>query len=127
MKKIYILDTNILIDSAGSAIFGFDDNDVVITGTTIMELEKHKKDPGERGYNVRSASRVIKDLREKGNLYKGVPTGNGGTFRIEENGVKHDLPEWMLIMKGEDCIAVVTLTDEECVRSKLSKIAAVKM
>lgn len=97
MKKIYVLDTNILMDTAGTAINGFDDNDVVITGTTIMELEKHKNDEGETGFNVREASRIIKSLRERGNLYQGVALDFGGTFRIEENGVEHELPEWMLI------------------------------
>ncbi len=96
MKKIYVLDTNILIDSAGTAIFGFDDNDVVITATTIMELNKHKGDERERGYNVRETSRILRDLRsEQGDLYEGVPINDGGTFRIEKNGYEHELPVWL--------------------------------
>ncbi len=113
MKKIYVLDTNILMDTAGTAINGFDDNDVVITGTTIMELEKHKNDEGETGFNVREASRIIKSLRERGNLYEGVDLDFGGTFRIEENGVEHELPEWMLISsktENDNRILASTLT-----------------
>ena len=35
MKKYYVLDTNILLQSPG-AIYGFEDNTVVITGTTLQ-------------------------------------------------------------------------------------------
>ena len=111
--KNYILDTNVLMDTAGSAINGFDDNNVIITGTTVMELEKHKNDEGERGFNVREATRLIKSLREKGNLYKGVKLDSGGLFRIEENGVEHKLPEWMLIeekVSKDNRILSTTLT-----------------
>lgn len=111
--KNYILDTNVLMDTAGSAINGFDDNNVIITGTTVMELEKHKNDEGERGFNVREATRLIKSLREKGNLYEGVKLDTGGLFRIEENGVEHKLPEWMLIeekVSKDNRILSTTLT-----------------
>lgn len=96
MKKTYVLDTNILIDSAGTAIYGFDDNDVIITSTTITELNKHKGDEGERGYNVRETSRILRELRaEQGDLYQGVSINTNGTFRIEKNGYEHPLPEWL--------------------------------
>ena len=38
MKKTYILDTNILVETPYS-IYGFEDNDVVITPTTLEELD----------------------------------------------------------------------------------------
>ena len=41
MKKYYVLDTNILLQSPG-AIYGFEDNTVVITGTTLQELTQRK-------------------------------------------------------------------------------------
>ena len=37
MKKYYVLDTNILLQNP-NAIFGFEDNVVVITGTTLRSL-----------------------------------------------------------------------------------------
>ena len=52
MVKAYILDTNILLDSP-RAIFGFDDNTVIITGTTLQELDSKKTAPGELGFNAR--------------------------------------------------------------------------
>ena len=81
MKKIYVLDTNILMQSP-KALFGFDDNIVAITGTTLQELDKHKNDPGERGYNTRETVRMIDDLRTKGNLREGVELPNKGRLLI---------------------------------------------
>lgn len=37
-KKNFVLDTNILLHDK-NAIFGFDDNNVYITGTTLQELD----------------------------------------------------------------------------------------
>ena len=68
-KKIYVLDSNILMQSP-NAIFGFADNIVAITGTTLQELDKHKTDPGDRGYNTRETVRILDDIRSKGNLKK---------------------------------------------------------
>ena len=112
-KKIYVLDTNILIDSAGSAIYGFDDNDVVITSTTLMELDKHKKDEGERGFDVRECVRIIRDLMSEGDIYEGIEINKGGSVRIEKNGHEHDLPEWMMHEKSaenDNRILATTLT-----------------
>lgn len=46
MKKYYVLDTNILLQNP-DAIFGFEDNTVVITGTTLQELDSKKTLEGE--------------------------------------------------------------------------------
>ena len=55
--KAYVLDTNILLESP-NAIFGFDDNVVLITGTTLQELDSKKNKPGELGYNARESCRI---------------------------------------------------------------------
>lgn len=49
-----------------------------IPGVVIEELDNHKNDPGERGYNVREAARSLNKLRENGNLMDGVRLENGG-------------------------------------------------
>jgi len=92
MKKIYVLDTNILMQSP-KAIFGFDDNIVAITGTTLQELDKHKNDPGERGYNTRETVRIIDDLRTKGDLRKGVELPNKGSLLIVSDMSAKCMPE----------------------------------
>ena len=50
--KYYVLDTNILLSSP-DAIYGFDDNVVVITGTVLQELDFNKTKPGDTGFNAR--------------------------------------------------------------------------
>ncbi len=52
MVKNYVLDTNILIQNPNS-IFGFEDNNIWITGTTLQELDGKKTAPGETGYCAR--------------------------------------------------------------------------
>lgn len=69
-KKIYVLDTNILMDSP-NAIFGFDDNTILITGTTLQELDKYKKGNGETGYNARETGRILEALTNKKNRIEG--------------------------------------------------------
>ena len=75
-RKLYILDTNVLI-SDPNAIHAFDDNIVLIPTQVLEELDNHKNDSGDRGYNVRRAIRNLNALKTKGKLNDGVPTGNG--------------------------------------------------
>lgn len=79
MKKNYVLDTNILIHCP-SAIFGFDDNNVIITTTTLQELDSKKTAYAEVGYGAREAIRNIEKL--DGDYSEGVQLLNGGLFRI---------------------------------------------
>ena len=46
MKKIFVLDTNVLIHDP-EAVLHFDDNDVVLPITVIEELDKLKKGKDE--------------------------------------------------------------------------------
>lgn len=79
MKKNYVLDTNILIHCP-SALFGFDDNNVIITTTTLQELDSKKTAYAEVGYGAREAIRNIEKL--EGDYSDGVPLMNGGVFKI---------------------------------------------
>lgn len=105
MKKIYILDTNILIQTAGQAIHGFADNHVVITHTTLEELDGLKNAPGETGYNARECIRIIGKLNEQeGNYLDGINLDNNGTFRIETNHLEAELPVGWKIEKPDNRI-----------------------
>ncbi len=72
MKKIFILDTNILLNGPNS-IFKFDDNDVVIPISVIEEIDHFKKDQTETGRNAREVSRILDKLRKRGTLSQGIP------------------------------------------------------
>ena len=70
MNKIYVLDTNVLIQ-APYAIECFEENTVVIPMAVLEELDNLKKDEGERGVNARKAIRLLEQLRQKGDILKG--------------------------------------------------------
>ncbi len=103
MKKIYVLDTNVLIQ-APHALRCFDDNDVVLPLVVLEELDTHKRDEGERGANVREVIRLIEGLREKGDLTKGVELQDGAIFRIEKNFRNVELPQDMVEYKSDNRI-----------------------
>ncbi len=81
LKKIYVLDTNILL-SYPTALQGFDDNEVAITTITLEELDNKKNIGGEVGYNAREAIRALDVLRSEGDLQEGVLMSNGGLLYI---------------------------------------------
>ncbi len=82
MKKIFVLDTNVLLHSAG-AIDSFEDNDIVIPMTVLEELDKFKRNQDELGRNARHTIRRLDELRESGSLYDGVPlNAAGGQLRV---------------------------------------------
>ena len=84
MSKIYVLDTNVLLQDPYS-IFSFEDNDVVIPAVVLEEVDSKKRYMDEIGRNARQISRLIDNLRESGKLHEKIPLENGGTLRIELN------------------------------------------
>lgn len=72
MKKIFILDTNILLNGPRS-IFQFEEHDVVIPISVIEEVDKFKKEQSEVGRNAREVSRILDKLRKLGTLSSGIP------------------------------------------------------
>lgn len=91
MRKTYVLDTNVLLQSP-RALCSFEDNDLVIPLVVVEELDGLKKADGEKGANARAAVRILENCRIKGNLLKKVELENGGTVRIETNYVDMELP-----------------------------------
>ena len=76
MSKIYVLDTNVLVQAPG-ALLSFEENEVVLPLVVVEELDNLKKEEGEKGANVREAIRLLEKFREKGNLLEGVETPEG--------------------------------------------------
>ncbi len=91
MKKTYVIDTNVLIQSP-YALLSFEDNQVVLPIAVLEELDKLKNDEGERGANARQSIRYLEQLRQTGSLFEGVSTYNNGIIRIEANFVSVTLP-----------------------------------
>ncbi len=81
MIKNFVLDTNVLLHDA-SAIYAFEENNVIIPIYVIEELDKFKKDLSEIGRNARQVSRSIDRHRKAGNLCDGVRLETGGNLRV---------------------------------------------
>jgi PhoH-like ATPase len=86
MVKTYILDTNVILNDPYAMVDGFEDNTVIITSTTLQELDSKKKSGGEVGYNARLCGKILDDLRQKGDLIAGIKNDSGGITKIEPNG-----------------------------------------
>ena len=82
MKKVYILDTNVLIHDPLS-FTKFEDNTVVIPISVIEELDTFKHAGDERGKSARIVSRKLDEHRVKGKLNAGVKMENGGTLIVD--------------------------------------------
>ncbi|MBO5959323.1 MAG: PhoH family protein [Lentisphaeria bacterium] len=74
-KKIFVLDTNVLLHSA-AALESFADNEIIIPMTVLEELDKFKRNQDELGRNSRHVIRKLDQLREKGSLFTGVSLDN---------------------------------------------------
>lgn len=84
MKKIYVLDTNVLLQDP-HAIYSFKDNEIVIPAVVLEEVDSKKRYMDEIGRNARYISRLLDQYRQKGKLHLGVELETGGTLRVELN------------------------------------------
>lgn len=81
MKKIYVLDTNVILTDPTS-FENFEDNEVVIPLVAIEELERHKTRSDETGRNAREFTRKISKYIEEGqDIRTGIQTPRGGIVR----------------------------------------------
>lgn len=83
-KKIFVLDTNVLLHDPSSLTM-FPRNEIVIPVTVIEELDKMKRLPNELGKNSRAVIRFLDGLKliGKGDLHTGVKLENDSIVRIE--------------------------------------------
>lgn len=82
MKKVYILDTNVLIHDPLS-FTKFEENTVVVPISVIEELDNFKHAGDERGKSARIVSRKLDEFRVRGKLNAGVKTDAGGTLIVD--------------------------------------------
>ena len=75
-KKNYILDTSVYLTDA-EAILKFDNHDIFMPLKVLEEIDKHKKRQDSVGVNARKIIRILDELRQTGNLHKGVRIGKG--------------------------------------------------
>lgn len=111
MKKVFLLDTNVLLHDP-DAMLRFRDNDVVLPITIIEELDLFKKQMDMVGRNARQTARHLDHLRQQGSLTDGIPlTEEGGTLRValcDRETLQH-LPVELEGDKGDNEILAVAL------------------
>ncbi len=106
-KKIFVLDTNVLIHNPHS-MFSFDENHVVIPITVIEEVDNFKKGVDEKGRNARQIGRYLDGLREQGSLKKGVKTEKGGIIQVMLSRKVSDTAKDVLITDTNDNLIIGT-------------------
>lgn len=84
MKKIYVLDTNVLLQDP-NAIYAFEDNDIIIPAVVLEEIDSKKRNADELGRNARQISRMLDGLRSDGRLFEGIGLPGGGSLKVELN------------------------------------------
>ncbi|PZE22671.1 PhoH family protein [Paenibacillus xerothermodurans] len=84
MKKIFVLDTNVLLQDP-NAIYAFEDNEVVIPAIVLEEIDSKKRNADEIGRNARQFSRMLDGLRSGGRLFEGIELPGGGRLKVELN------------------------------------------
>jgi len=87
VRKVYVLDTNVLLHDP-RAIFKFEDNEVVLPIYVIEEIDTFKRDMNELGRNARMLARFIEQLREESQqtLQNGVSLPADGRLRVSVVG-----------------------------------------
>lgn len=111
MKKVVVLDTNVLLADPNS-ILSFPLAEVVIPETVLSELDKLKTarvDPDLR-FRGREVSRILFDLSDEGSLVEGVELPDGGSLRVmpfEANA--KDMPEGISSRNSDDRILMTAL------------------
>jgi len=102
MKKIFVLDTNVLLNNP-RAVYSFEENDVIIPLAVLEEIDNLKTQGSDLGFNARETSRILEKLRTKGNLDKGVEIDEGGKVKILING-ELEIPESLTSNKMDNRI-----------------------
>lgn len=127
MNKIYVLDTNVLLQDPYS-IFSFEDNEVVIPAVVLEEVDSKKRNMDEVGRNARQISKLIDQLRKNGKLHEQIKLDNGGSIRIELNHkIFHQLQEIFVEKTNDNRILAVAknLSIQEQLKEKGKQVILV--
>ncbi|HEY1058933.1 MAG TPA: PhoH family protein [Limnobacter sp.] len=109
-KKIYVLDTNVLMHDPTS-MFRFEEHDVFLPLITLEELDNHKKGMSEVARHARQVSRSLDALMENvDSIEQGVPLsklGNTdalGRLLVQTTELTAELPKTLPVGKADNQI-----------------------
>ena len=108
-KKVFVLDTSVLIHDPKGALQAFQEHVVVVPIIVVGELDGLKRNPIV-GPNAREVLRQLDALRLQGDVIKGVPTSKGGIIRFDLDGHdSHDLPVGFDRLKPDNIILLTAM------------------
>lgn len=126
MNREVVIDTNVFL-SDGAAIKKFGQTTINIPFVVLQELDKHKTDSGDVGLNTRLVIRFLEELRERGDLIKGVLTKEGSVVKvipeIKQTKAKDMSADDMIIQTALDLAEkkdVTLVSNDICLRVKAS-------
>jgi hypothetical protein len=105
MRRIVVLDTNVLLADPG-VLMSFPDAEVVVPETVLGELDKLKTsrvDPDLR-FRGREVSRMLFEYSEQGSLVDGIELPDGGFLRVAPFEPERELPEGLASRNADDRI-----------------------
>jgi len=109
-RKIYVLDTNVLIHDPNS-LSRFDEHDVVLPVVVLEEMDKVKRGVDELARNVREVSRYLDEISDVENMEEGCELPGGGRLFFQIGHNVHDLlPESFSQSYGDNRILAVTMS-----------------
>lgn len=123
-QKIFVLDTNILLHDPTS-IFKFENNIVVIPMIVLEELDNFKKGQDETGRNSRQVSRILDQLRAKGDLAKGVDLENNGYIRVDITAQVEGTPVENMFVANKADYKILATAYNESQKNKNNKVILV--
>ena len=118
VKKLFVLDTNVLMHDPTS-LFRFEEHDVYLPIGTLEELDSHKKGLSDVSRNARQASRFLDEIVSTaaggvaGDITKGIPltakAGEAPTGRLflQTEAISSDLPAALPMGKVDNQILAV--------------------
>ena len=81
-KKIFVLDTSVLLTNADSLLYFSTLGNVVLPIKVLEELDKHKQRQDSVGANARRTIKFLDEFRENGSLSTGVKVHKGKSNKI---------------------------------------------
>ena len=120
VKKLFVLDTNVLMHDPTS-LFRFDEHDLYLPIATLEELDQHKRGLSDVSRNARQASRFLDEIVTGDDIKKGLPirTKDGqaarGRLFLQTEAINGELPVTLASGKTDNQILAVVrfLQDRE--------------
>ena len=111
-KKTYVLDTSVYLTDSQS-LYNFKNNDIVIPLKVLDEIDKHKKRQDSVGVQARTIIRILDEIRDRGNLFKGVRISKGKGIVIVKKYNPFLLPDDLDLEDSDNQIIATALTSKK--------------